>query len=158
MDWTVHNAPPPRAILEIGSGNGLLLCELARKGYDQSQIVGVDYSSGSIALSQQVARGRAVGGITFHLCEFLTEDPPLLPGMRDAFNSWDVLLDKGTFDAISLAEKDASGVSPRDTYPKRVSRLLRPTGFFLITCKRSCQTSQALLDSLPQRAILPRMN
>jgi hypothetical protein len=49
--------------------------------------------------------------------------------------AWDLLLDKGTFDAIALGEKDAAGKSPAAGYPDRVARLLKPGGFFLITCE-----------------------
>lgn len=144
VEWALDNAPPSRSILEIGSGNGVLLCELAKQGYDPSRLLGIDYSPGSISLSQRVAVNRSVEKITFKLCDFLTEDPPRLSNMPEALHSWDLLLDKGTFDAIALAEKDASGNSPSDSYPARVSRLLRPDGLFLIT---SCNfTEEELKD------------
>lgn len=121
-------------MLEIGSGNGVLLCEFVKHGYDRSQLLGIDYSPGSITLSRQVACSRGVDEITFKLCDFLTEDPPSISDMQEVINSWDLLLDKGTLDAIALAEKNKTGQSPSDLYPARVSRLLRPGGLFLITC------------------------
>lgn len=130
----MENAPPTRRVLEIGSGNGVLLCEFVKHGYDRSQLLGIDYSPGSIMLSRQVACSRGVDEITFKLCDFLTEDPPCISDMQEVINSWDLLLDKGTFDAIALSEKNRTGQSPSDLYPARVSRLLRPGGLFLITC------------------------
>lgn len=51
-------------------------------------------------------------------------------------------LDKGTYDAIALANKDGEGVSPRTLYPDRVRRLLKPGAYFLITCTRSYMRQQ----------------
>ncbi|KIJ52547.1 hypothetical protein M422DRAFT_26127 [Sphaerobolus stellatus SS14] len=133
VEWTVANAPPPQKILEVGTGNGVLLCELAKEGYDSSTLLGIDYSQGSVNLSRKIADHRDVGQIHFEMCDFLTQDPPCLPGMQESVGSWDLLLDKGTFDAIALAEKDASGNFPADLYPERIVRLLRPRGLFLIT-------------------------
>lgn len=44
-------------------------------------------------------------------------------------------LDKGTYDAIALAEKSEDGASLVSRYPPRVSEALKPGGMFLITCK-----------------------
>jgi len=46
---------------------------------------------------------------------------------------WDLIMDKGTFDAIGLMEKDINGIPPADGYPLRIGRLLKPGGYFLIT-------------------------
>lgn len=43
-------------------------------------------------------------------------------------------LDKGTFDAIALAEPMEDGVYMADLYPARVDRLVKAGGYFLITC------------------------
>lgn len=127
-------------MLEIGTGNGVLLCEFAKAGYDPSRLLGIDYSPGSITLSRRIAKNRGLDEITFYLCDFLSEDPPCISNMQETVNSWDLLLDKGTFDAISLAEKNTSEQSPSDLYSARVSRLLRPGALFLITCQYSAST------------------
>ncbi|KAF8529829.1 S-adenosyl-L-methionine-dependent methyltransferase [Gautieria morchelliformis] len=144
VQWSLRNAPPSRRVLEVGSGNGLLLCELAKNGYDPSRLSGIDYSPGSITLSRQVAKSRGFDGITFRLCDFLSEDLLPISDMQEEGSVWDLLLDKGTFDAIALAEKDIFGQSPSDIYPARVSRLLRPGGLFLIT---SCNFTEEELKS-----------
>lgn len=154
--------------MEVGTGNGILLCELAKQGYDPTGLLGIDYSPGSIALSRKVAHNRGIENLTFQMMDFLSEDPlPGVFGMQDAIGSWDVLLDKGTFDAIALAREDSLGYAPVDLYPGRVVRLLRPGGLFLITCMLPPNHSHGHLsdarvkacnfteDELKQRFITP---
>jgi len=148
VDWTVENVPitsHPR-ILEIGSGNGTLLFALHEAGYAASHLSGIDYSPDAVKLACMVARSRNSEQITFHVYDFLSEHPPAPTppaspppsGQLDADvqgSSWDLLLDKGTYDAIALGEEDESGRSPVAGYPVRASKLLREDGYFLITCK-----------------------
>jgi SAM-dependent methyltransferase len=154
VDWTLENVPTgttshPR-ILEIGSGNGTLLFALHEAGYAASHLSGIDYSPDAVKLARMVAAARSQNGeqlTSFHVCDFISELPPLLPppaasptppsGQHDAEvqGSWDLLLDKGTYDAIALGEKDESGRCPVAVYPARASKLLRENGYFLITCK-----------------------
>ena len=49
--------------------------------------------------------------------------------MPKALHSWDLPLDKGTFVALALTGKDAPGASPSNSYPTRMSRLLRQGRF-----------------------------
>ena len=155
VDWTLENVPTashPR-ILEIGSGNGTLLFALHEAGYAASHLSGIDYSPDAVKLARMVAAARSQNGeqvTSFHVCDFISElppPPPLLPpaaasptppsGQHDADvqGSWDLLLDKGTYDAIALGEKDESGRCPVAAYPARASKLLKENGYFLITCK-----------------------
>lgn len=163
VDWTLKNVPTtsqPR-ILEIGSGNGTLLFALHEAGYAASHLSGIDYSPDAVKLARMVAAARSQNGeqvTPFHVCDFISELPPPPPplpaaaasptppsGQLDADadtdtdtgaqGSWDLLLDKGTYDAIALGEKDESGTCPVAVYPARASKLLRENGYFLITCK-----------------------
>ena len=60
-----------------------------------------------------------------------------------AWAGWDVVLDKGTFDAVSLSdERDGTGRRICEGYRSRVLRLLRPGGIFLLT---SCNWTEAEL-------------
>ncbi|KAI1868148.1 uncharacterized protein JN550_006636 [Neoarthrinium moseri] len=61
-----------------------------------------------------------------------------------ARGGWDVVLDKGTFDAISLsAATDARGRRINEGYRGRVLPLVRPGGLFLIT---SCNWTEEELE------------
>jgi SAM-dependent methyltransferase len=151
VEWTLQNVPVtshPR-ILEIGSGNGTLLFALHEAGYAASHLSGIDYSPDAVKLARMVARSQNSEQVTFHVCDFISELPPPPPppttptsgpapsGQLDADvqESWDLLLDKGTYDAIALGEKDESGKSSVAVYPVRASKLLRENGYLLITCK-----------------------
>ncbi|KAF5367445.1 hypothetical protein D9758_003657 [Tetrapyrgos nigripes] len=136
VEWTEENLPPSDdlSILEIGSGNGTLLFALAEAGYSQKVLSGIDYSPDAVNLSQAIAATREMNTIQFNVCNFLAEDTPTLPKMAGStLEAWDLLLDKGTYDAIGLGVKDDEGKSPAAKYPARAARLMKPGGFFLIT-------------------------
>ena len=153
VEWTLENVPitSQPQILEIGSGNGTLLFALHEAGYAASHLTGIDYSPDAVKLAHMVARSQNSEQVTFHVCDFISELPPPQPqpqqappaashtpsGQLDADvqGSWDLLLDKGTYDAIALGEKDESGRCPVAVYPVRASKLLRENGYFLISCK-----------------------
>uniref|UniRef100_L2G8G4 S-adenosylmethionine-dependent methyltransferase n=2 Tax=Colletotrichum gloeosporioides species complex TaxID=2707338 RepID=L2G8G4_COLFN len=60
-------------------------------------------------------------------------------------DGWDVVLDKGTFDAICLSdEKDAQGRRICEGYRGRVLRLVKPGGLLLIT---SCNWTEEELKA-----------
>lgn len=161
VDWTLENVPTDSApaILEVGAGNGNLLFALNEAGYAPGRICGIDYSADAVRLAQSIAKAKSavlaeegdeedeVGPalkdadkITFTVCDFLHDDVTPLSATRTAEDStsasvWDLVLDKGTFDAIALAEKDESGHAPAEGYPARIGRAVKPGGHFLITCK-----------------------
>ncbi|KAI5989424.1 S-adenosyl-L-methionine-dependent methyltransferase [Pisolithus orientalis] len=146
VNWAVQNVPPENdpSILEVGSGNGTLLFALAEAGYTADTLLGIDYSEGAITLASSIAKSRNREGIQFHCCDFLNEEPPLLTNIRTVDGAaWDLILDKGTFDAIALMQKDNHGKAPVDGYPLRVARLLKPGAHFLIT---SCNFTEAELQ------------
>ncbi|KAF7970076.1 hypothetical protein HWV62_25054 [Athelia sp. TMB] len=145
VDWATEHTPASGSpfVLEIGSGNGTLLFALLEAGYPAEKLSGIDYSPGSVKLSKSIAETRGGERISFQLCDFLKEEPPLLPSMT-ASNTWDLLLDKGTFDAIALMEKNEHGAAPVVSYPVKVAKLLKPGGRFLIT---SCNFTEEELQT-----------
>ncbi|KAG2018019.1 chaperone, variant 2 [Coprinopsis cinerea AmutBmut pab1-1] len=150
-------------ILEVGSGNGTLLFGLHEAGYGPTLLAGIDYSMGAVKLARGIAVQKTKEGrdeededeageevekesgkagadqILFDQCDFLEDTPLALPIHSEGAKRerktgvWDLLLDKGTYDAIALGEKDEQGRSPAVRYPGRVVRLLKPGGIFLIT-------------------------
>jgi EEF1A lysine methyltransferase 2 len=162
VDWALKHVPAsahPR-ILDIGSGNGTLLFALRDAGYAAPYLSGIDYSPDAVKLARMVARTRKSEEIAFHVSDFLSQSPPPPvpgPGQLDVLGlgGWDLLLDKGTYDAIALGEKDGSGNSPVAAYPMRASRLLRENGYLLITCQPQPDLiPSGLTNHYPQLAIL----
>ncbi|KZT00797.1 S-adenosyl-L-methionine-dependent methyltransferase [Laetiporus sulphureus 93-53] len=160
VKWAMGNVPPETApfVLEVGAGNGNLLFALRKAGYAADRICGVDYSEDAVKLAQAIATSRehadeadgdarGTDAIHFAVCDFLREDVPLLrdmPSQHEGPAIWDLVLDKGTFDAMALAGKDQNGISLAESYPTRVERVVKPGGFFLIT---SCNFTEEELKS-----------
>ncbi|KAI5122765.1 hypothetical protein M0805_009847 [Coniferiporia weirii] len=143
--WAVAHVPPstspPPTIIEIGAGNGNLLFALVEAGYPPVRLAGVDYSADAVRLARGIAPQHSAKGVTFREVDFLQAGLPdlgiegVLPdlGIEGVEGGWTLVLDKGTYDAMALAEKDAEGHRPCDVYPKRISAVVKPDGFFLIT-------------------------
>jgi 2-polyprenyl-3-methyl-5-hydroxy-6-metoxy-1,4-benzoquinol methylase len=90
--WATQTIPedPKPYILDIGTGNGVLLDCLAEAGYDPSRMLGIDYSPGSIELSIGVAKARGWDGIRFEVVDFVSSEPSRLDGMKEG-EGWDLL-------------------------------------------------------------------
>ena len=75
----------------------------------------------------------------------IVQDPKgvVLEGENE--KGWDVVLDKGTFDAITLSEEqDESGRRICEGYKERVMPLIREGGIFLVT---SCNWTEEELGA-----------
>lgn len=177
------NAEPTPHVLEIGSGNGALLFALHEAGYLAEKLCGIDYSEDAVRLACAIGKSRTAEAevsessaeeaqdtdperqhgrpdrITFQVCDFLREEVPLLEDMLQPPDenvhaaAWDLVLDKGTYDAIALAEKDENGKNGVDYYPARLGRIVKPGGFFLICCASKlpwlvCRCDGFLLNSI----------
>lgn len=108
--WVERHVPDTdhARILDIGAGNGHLLIELAERGY--RHLVGIDYSAAAVDLARRVVAGHdeeLVRGIRFETVDFLDAGDTMMA----ALGGFDVLLDKGTFDAISLKPVEEETVS-----------------------------------------------
>lgn len=118
------------SIVDIGCGNGLMLVELANN--DFKNLTGIDYSEKAIVLAREIAEKLDVQrAIKYIVCNVLE------PTLQDAF---DVVVDKGTYDAVSLSE---DGVGNRKKYVDNVYALLKTDGLFVLT---SCNWTKGELD------------
>ena len=94
-------------------------------------LLGVDYSETSVRLARQIGlqRGEEGAAVRFEEWDILNQQPG--QWLEDGF---DAVLDKGTFDAISLSsETDQQGRRICETYRDRITPLIRPGHFFIIT-------------------------
>lgn len=100
-------------------------------------MVGVDYSPKSVQLARQINHQRiaaleeddeAYAAIRFEQWDLLVERPGDWFGDR-----FDVVLDKGTFDAISLMPKPENEPHPCEIYREKVLELMKPGHFLFIT-------------------------
>ncbi|KAG5924247.1 hypothetical protein E4U61_001095 [Claviceps capensis] len=136
------------SFLDLGCGNGSMLFTLRENGWS-GQALGVDYSPQSVQLARQVCVAKVEeiaqsGGEVFPPVRFAEWD--IMNGSYETvrahetgsesenYRAWDIVLDKGTFDAVSLSEeRTESGRRLCEVYPERVLPLLRKGGLFLIT-------------------------
>lgn len=120
--------------LDVGTGNGHLLFALREDGWE-GEMVGVDYSEVSVKLARDIQVSKkekeelGTGDMRFEVWDLLAQEPG---GWLEG--GFDVVLDKGTFDAICLSqETDAQGRRICEGYRERVEPLVKPGGRFLIT-------------------------
>ncbi|KAG1368089.1 EEF1A lysine methyltransferase 2 [Cocos nucifera] len=113
------------SVLDIGTGNGLLLQELAKQGF--SDLTGTDYSEGAIRLARNLAIRDG-----FPQISFLVDD--VLETKLD--RKFHVVMDKGTLDAIGL---HPDGPVKRIMYWESVSNSVAPGGILVIT---SCNSTK----------------
>lgn len=127
--------PDSTTFLDLGTGNGHLLFELRDRGGFRGHMVGVDYSAASIQLAIAAAQKKAVVPETrFQHWDILRDDSAFL-NLSPPPPPFDVVLDKGTFDAVCLSQEvDKHGRRLCEGYPGKVAALLKEeTGRFIIT-------------------------
>ncbi|CAH0043096.1 unnamed protein product [Clonostachys solani] len=150
--------------LDLGCGNGSLLFSLREVGDgddeddgDEAQVesagpwtgrmLGVDYSPQSVALANQIASSRdkdEAARMSFQEWDILAGSYSDILAASEA-EGWDVILDKGTFDAISLSDsQDAQGRRICEGYRERVLPLVKQGGLFIIT---SCNWTEKELTA-----------
>lgn len=129
---------PPSRFLDVGTGNGHMLFRL-RQPEDEDEeawsgdMVGVDYSEASVSLARKIAEQRQdrpdeSAVLRFECWDLLEAQPG--DWLGDGF---DIVLDKGTFDAISLMDSQNEPNHPCQRYRRRVAPLVRPGCFLIVT-------------------------
>lgn len=136
------------SLLDLGCGNASILFTLREEEWT-GRALGVDYSPQSVALARQVATSKAEDDPSATTVEFSEWD--IIGGPYETVlnneekGGWDVVLDKGTFDAISLSDqKDEQGRRLCELYPGRVVPLVKKGGIFLVT---SCNWTEEELKN-----------
>ena len=139
------------SFLDLGTGNGHFLFKLREGDGDEQdedegevtwggRMLGVDYSEKSVDFAKRIAGDKELGEgseekeVEFRWWDLMSQDPNgvVLEGRNE--HGWDVVLDKGTFDAISLSEeKDEGGRRICEGYKERVVPLIRGEGILLVT-------------------------
>ncbi|KAL8728874.1 MAG: hypothetical protein Q9166_005114 [cf. Caloplaca sp. 2 TL-2023] len=132
--------PTTTSFLDLGTGNGSLLFHL--RSHFSGPMLGIDYSPSSISLASRLSleKGFTSSEIRFKEWDILV---PPTPENGWEEGEFDVLLDKGTFDAVSLNEEmDARGRRVCEGYADKVVRMVKVGGRFLVT---SCNWTEAEL-------------
>lgn len=121
-------------IIDIGTGNGHILFELRDAGW-RADLTGVDYSSASVELARKIALARQTPdwkgrGVAFYTWDALRDPPRHWLG-----EGFDFVLDKGTFDAISLSDEtiDEQGRKGCEVYAEKLVPLVKVGGHLLVT-------------------------
>lgn len=115
-----------------------MLFLLREEGQWDGRMVGVDYSGSSVELARGLAEAKGLG-VEFEVWDVMKDAP-----RGDWGEGFDVVLDKGTFDAVSLCgETDGGGRRVCEGYRERVERLVRGGGLVLVT---SCNWTEGELE------------
>ncbi|WVN89208.1 uncharacterized protein L203_104426 [Cryptococcus depauperatus CBS 7841] len=149
--WAHENLPQsssedPLRIIECGSGNGTLLLSFLispEPPAQQYRLTGIDYSEGAKVLAEGVEKQKRE---TLddeledeQVANHCTVEWRVGDLLRQNFDgeTWNLVLDKGTYDALCLSDKpvqeDKTQRLPSEVYPERITKLISPGGFFLIT-------------------------
>ncbi|XP_072026026.1 EEF1A lysine methyltransferase 2-like [Amphiura filiformis] len=131
LKWVCKNITDKNAsIVDLGCGNGVVLVELAKNGY--KCLTGVDYSEPAIRLAQTIAKADQLD-ICYKVADILNANDPILQTPK--FN---VCIDKGTYDAILLADDDRDKL--RKLYREHVNQMLQSEGVLVIVSGNYTQT------------------
>ncbi|CAO3610135.1 unnamed protein product [Cunninghamella echinulata] len=139
IEWTLdHIEEKSTSVLDIGCGNGHLLLALGEEGYQD--LTGIDYSPSAITLAKSVAIEKDQANIRYYTVDFLKDEEDNDSWRKKENNKlYQLVLDKGTFDAISLhpdqeVAKQEGRLGPRDIYVRSVYHLInKSNGILLIT-------------------------
>ncbi|EDW76663.1 uncharacterized protein Dwil_GK15575 [Drosophila willistoni] len=138
VDWLMEQDQVEQSarVLDLGCGNGMFLVALANEGY--KQLTGVDYSPKAIELAKNIAENLKLD-INYSVAD-LTQS--LDSQEQLDLGSFQVVHDKGTYDAISLCPDNPK--EKRSQYLATVEKLLTDKdSLFIIT---SCNWTEEELE------------
>ncbi|KAI1972229.1 Protein-lysine N-methyltransferase efm4 [Ophidiomyces ophidiicola] len=141
LDPSASQQQQQPCVLDLGTGDGALLRDLRAHGF-RGPLVGVDYSREAVQLARSRHDDNEDGavGMRFEVWDVFDDASAAdwFPRERGGF---DIVLDKGTFDAVSLCGESGRGGAE---YPAAVARLVRAGGFLVVT---SCNWTEAEVES-----------
>ena len=116
-----ENFSKTSSILDIGCGNGHFVKRLCETGF--TQLTGIDYSESAIRLAQKICNSA-----TFRQCDILDESQTLA-------SKFDLIFDKGTFDAICLipSHEECKSYLLAGRYSKFIEKCLHSHTKLIIT-------------------------
>ncbi|XP_037035354.1 EEF1A lysine methyltransferase 2 [Bradysia coprophila] len=147
ITWMIKNDIKPESkIIDLGCGNGMMLIELAREGF--THLTGVDYSELAIELSQNIAKDQEIA-VDYKVADLLDAECCVSLGL------FDIVHDKGTYDAVSLHPDDPK--SKREMYMSNVYNMLQDDGLFIITSCNWTETElcKAFVDKFVRHSVIP---
>ncbi|CAD5115595.1 DgyrCDS4555 [Dimorphilus gyrociliatus] len=122
VDWICENITKlDSSIIDLGCGNGYTLLELRKKNF--TNLHGVDYSQWAVDFAKKFAISNNFPDITYTVSD-LTEK-------QADWEKFDIVLDKGTFDAISLCDENVQ--EKKLWYKNNVESMLKNDSLFIIT-------------------------
>ncbi len=106
-------------------------------GFNTGKMVGIDYSMNSVTLARRLASSKGMDGMKFDVCDVFAAQPSSGWAWKP-HEGFDLILDKGTFDAMSLSEEtyiDEDGTEKRicERYPEIVVGLVKKGGWVMVT-------------------------
>lgn len=116
-----------KKVLDVGCGNGHLLLQLLSLGC--KNLTGIDYSQQAIELAKAVVMKRRDAQQSVHLLHGDILEKSFVDQLRGE-KTFDVVLDKGTFDAICLMD---DGVKMKQKYNEHIKALMNMESVFLVT-------------------------
>lgn len=142
-------------IVDIGCGNGFMLTSLLKVGF--KRLTGLDYSHDAIVLSKKIASSLDNGSlISYHQEDILKDESE----DNSSIEKFEVIIDKGTFDAICLNPTVTDIQSLVQKYVCYISKRMHTSSHFIIC---SCNWTQEelcnyfhkfkLLEEIPSASI-----
>lgn len=135
----------PFKVLDLGTGNGHLLFALGDELEEldvNAEYTGIDYSADSVQFAHHIAQEKySLRQFTFQRVDLLSDDAFLS-------QKFDILLDKGTLDAIALNQEPLPQFDGRigmQVYSSQIEKLMHSDSIFLIT---SCNFTEEELTHL----------
>ena len=156
LKWILHcqNISKSSSILDIGCGAGFMLAELYERGF--TNLIGIDYSTNALKVCQKsfINRGISEDVVSWVCVDIMTEtlvcdkiDGCSIPTLYSKYNikqwpdcdtvpnnfspcKFDVCLDKGTYDAVSLNPDNS--FEKRQSYIRKLTNWMEVDSLFII--------------------------